>query len=78
MTMGEYADMTIDESLNGMEDEFDDRDYGNNENSGRFGGKRNVFCRYCRKHDGFHWQLTPNGWRLFNKEGMHYCIKKNE
>ena len=70
--MGEYADLSIDESFF-MEDEFDDRDYGNSVDDCRQ-LNHDIKCKFCKK-EGFHWRKTPNGWRLFNSEGMHFCKK---
>ena len=34
-----------------------------------------VKCKFCEKGD-FKWQMTGNGWRLFDSEGnQHNCLK---
>lgn len=53
-------------------DEWFDGDFRDDDENRTYRGLLAITCKYCKKQ-GFHWQSTPNGWRLFNNERMHYC-----
>jgi hypothetical protein len=71
--MGDMADLYdyfMDDEWDDYADEVDDCSALNRK-------PRIITCKYCGE-TGFHWQDTPNGWRLFNSEGMHACKGKKD
>jgi hypothetical protein len=65
--MGDMADMALDHAFNVWLEDGDEiyipQQSRNN-------------CKYCLE-GGFHWELTPNGWRLFDEyDEMHTCRTK--
>jgi hypothetical protein len=72
--MGDEADYLIEQGMSDWGEGLDRDGYwrlfGNTSTT-----PRTIICKYC-KQSGFYWETTPNGWRLFNREGMHYCKEK--
>jgi hypothetical protein len=69
--MGDIADSYIEDMERGYEDDEYWEMYGNTSTRPR----PSITCKYCKKR-GFHWEKTPNGWRLFDHIGMHYCKER--
>lgn len=75
--MGDYADMAIDDGIDSW-NQPDDDDLADPMDGGYFRyKKRSLTCRYCGK-SGFWWQKYEGGWRMFNEDGLHSCLKRDD